>query len=216
MTSRLGPAAPGPAAVESEVLRRFRSFTAVSLRRGTAAEPALDGIRSNERRVNALLAAWSEAAVEVAGEEADAVRNALAPLLTRFRSSLRNTQGNRRSRGAPRATRRAVMAAIDRVADAFLAIDTDTGLIVDANPAAGALLGIARDALFGVKAMAFIPTEKQESWWTELDAMTEGVECRRFKSALQDRSGIAIPVDCTVTRFATRGRTLALILLRPV
>ena len=32
----------------------------------------------------------------------------------------------------------------------------------------------------------------------------------------QDRSGIAIPVDCTVTRFATRGRTLALILLRPV
>ena len=64
--------------------------------------------------------------------------------------------------------------------------------------------------------MAFVPKEKQESWWTELDAMTEGVESRRFKSALQDRSGASISVDCTITRFATRGRTLALILLRPV
>jgi len=216
MTSRLGPAAPGPAAVESEVLRRFRSFAASSLRRGSSAEPALDGIRAHERRVNALLAAWSEAAAEVAGDEAEAVRKALAPLLTRFRSSLRNTQSNRTSRGAPRTTRRAVIAAIDRVADAFLAIDTDDGLIADANPAAGALLGIARDALLGVRAMAFVPAERQENWWTELDAVTEGVESRRFKSALQDRSGTSIPVDCTVTRFATRGRTLALVLLRPV
>ena len=33
MTSRLGPAAPSPAAVEAEVLRRFRSFAAASLKR---------------------------------------------------------------------------------------------------------------------------------------------------------------------------------------
>jgi PAS domain S-box-containing protein len=215
MTSRLGPAAPGAGAVESEVLRRFRSFASASLRRGTTAEPALEGIRAHDRRVNALLTAWSEAAQEVAGDKGESVRKALAPLLTYFRSSLRNTSGNRRSSGAPRTKRRAVTAAIDRVADAFLAIDTDTGMIADANPAAGALLGIARDALLGVQAMAFVPTEKHESWWTQLDAMTEGVESRRFKSALQDRTGTAIPVECTITRFATRGRTLALILLRP-
>jgi PAS domain S-box-containing protein len=216
MTSRLGPAAPGPAAVESEVLRRFRSFAAASLRRGVTAEPALEGIRAHERRVNALLAAWSDAAEEVAGDKGDAVRKALAPLLTYFRSSLRNTQGNRRSSGAPRTNRRAVTAAIDRVADAFLAIDTDSGVIADANPAAGALLGIARDALLGVQAMAFVPTERHDSWWTELDAMTEGVESRRFESALQDRTGASISVECTITRFVTRGRTLALILLRPI
>jgi PAS domain-containing protein len=216
MTSRLGPAAPHPAAVESEVLRRFRSFAAASLRRGTPCAPALEGIRAHERRVNALLAAWSDAAAEVAGDHADVVRDALAPLLTQFRSSLRSTQSSRRASGAPRTNRRAVIAAIDRIADAFLAIDTDTGLIADANPAAGALLGVARDALIGVQAMGFIPTSEHDNWWTQLDAMTEESESQRFESALQDCSGISIPVDCTITRFATRGRTLALVLLRHI
>lgn len=214
MTSRLGPAAPNPAAVEAEVLRRFRSFAAVSLKLGTTREPALDGIRAHERRVNALLTAWSNAAEEVAGDQAETIRNALAPLIAHFRGALRNTSGNRRSRGSPRSNRRVVIAAIDRIADAFLALDTDNGLIVDANPAAGALLGVARDALLGVQAMGFIPTADHESWWTELDAMTEGTESRRFDGTLQDHAGLSIPVDCTMTRFATRGRTLALVLIR--
>ncbi len=207
MTSRLGPAAPNPAAVEAEVLRRFRSFAAVSLKLGKTREPALDGIRAHERRVNALLIAWSNAAEEVAGDQAETIRNALAPLIAHFRGALRNTSGNRRSRGSPRSNRRVVIAAIDRIADAFLALDTDNGLIVDANPAAGALLG--------VQAMGFIPTADHESWWTELDAMTEGTESRRFDGTLQDHAGLSIPVDCTMTRFATRGRTLALVLIRP-
>jgi len=147
MNSQLGPAAPGAAAVESEVLRRFRSFAAASLKRGTTREPALDGIRAHERRVNALLTAWSNAAEEVAGDRAEVIRSALAPLIAHFRSALKNTQGNRRSSGSPRSKRRAVIAAIDRIADAFLALDTDNGTIVDANPAAGAMLGVARDAL---------------------------------------------------------------------
>ncbi len=46
--------------------------------------------------------------------------------------------------------------------------------------------------------------------------MTEESESQRFESALQDCSGISIPVDCTITRFATRGRTLALVLLRHI
>ena len=64
-------------------------------------------------------------------------------------------------------------AAIDRVCDGFLAIDAESGRVVDANPAAGALLGIARDALLGLEARAFVPTEAQPDWWTALDAMTE-------------------------------------------
>ncbi len=215
MAERLGPAAPRPAAVESEVLRRFRSFAASSLKRGTTSDPALDGIRAHERRVNALLAAWSDAAEEVAGEHAQTVRDALAPLITHFRSSLRSTCHARRSRGAPRTTRRAVSAAIDRVADAFLAIDTDTGSIADANPAAGALLGVSRDALLDLDARAFVPPADRERWWTELDALEEGAESRRFSAALHDRAGMPVSLDCTATRFTTRGRTLALILLRP-
>jgi len=196
------------------VLRRFRSFAAASLKRGTTPEPALEGIRTHERRVHALLTAWSNAAEEVAGDQAETVRNALAPLIAHFRGALRNTQGNRRSSGSPRSNRRVVIAAIDRIADAFLALDTDNGAIVDANPAAGALLGVPRDALLGIPAMGFVASADHESWWTELDSMTEGSESRRFDSFLQDHSGLSIPVDCTMTRFATRGRTLALVLIR--
>jgi PAS domain S-box-containing protein len=216
MAVRLGPAAPSPAAAESEVLRRFRSFAAAALKRGTVAEPALDGIKANERRVTALLTAWCEAAADVAGHGSEPLREALQPLVVRFRSSLRTTGGSRRSRGAPRAARRAVTAAIDRVADSFLAVDADSGRIVDANPAAGALLGVARDALLDVEATSFVPTSAQGVWWTHFDAMTEGGEARRFSANLRDVSGSTIPVECTITRFSTRDRTLALMLARPL
>jgi PAS domain-containing protein len=215
MADRLGPARPDPGAAEAEVLRRFRSFAASALQRGSAAEPALDGLRANERRVLALLAAWSQAAAEVAGERGAAVSEALAPLLERFRNAMRSTGTARRASGAPRGSRRAVMAAIDRVCDAFLAIDADSGRVVDANPAAGALLGVARDALLDVDASAFVEAAALPDWSTALEAMTEGAEPRRFPLTLRDRSGVPISVECTATRFATRDRTLALILARP-
>ena len=215
MDSRLGPAAPAPGATESEVLRRFRSYAASCLRRGGSEEPALDGLRVNERRASALLAAWCEAAAEVAGPHAGSVREALHPTLSSFRNALRMTNTGRRKRGAPRAGRRAVIAAIDRISDVFLAIDADSGRIVDANPAAGALLGVARDALIDVAAASFIPAEAQSDWWTQLDAVTEGTEPRRFTASLADKGGTPILVDCTVTRFATRSRTLALVVARP-
>lgn len=216
METRLGPAAPGPAAEESEVLRRFRSFAAAALRRGVTVDPALDGIRAHERRVNALLAAWSDAAAEVAGDHAPTVRDALNPLITRFRASFKGSAESRRKRGAPRSNRRAVTAAIDRIADAFLAIDSGTGLIADANPAAGALLGVDRDALMGVDVMGFVPESEQERWWSELDAVSEGDEARRFPTQLCDRVKTPLPAECSMTRFGTRGRTLALVLVRPV
>jgi PAS domain S-box-containing protein len=214
MCTRLGPAAPGPGAPESEVLRRFRSFAAAALRRGDAAPPSVDGLRANERRAAALLDAWVASAAEVAGESSDLLRSELAPLVQRFRTALVQTSASRRAKGAPR-TRRAVMAAIDRVCDAFLAIDANDGSIVDANPAAGALLGVARDALLGVDGLSFVPEPQRGSWWTELDAMTEGAEPRRFHALLKDAAGNEIPVECSATRFATRNRLLALVVARP-
>jgi PAS domain S-box-containing protein len=214
MCTRLGPAAPGPGAPEAEVLRRFRSFAASALRHGDAATPSVDGLRANERRAAALLDAWVASAAEVAGGSADLLLRELAPLVQRFRSSLVQTTASRRAKGAPR-TRRAVMAAIDRVSDAFLAIDANDGVIVDANPAAGALLGVARDALLGVDGLSFVPEPQRGSWWTELDAMTEGAEPRRFHACLRDAAGNEIRVDCSATRFATRNRLLALVVARP-
>jgi len=214
LSERLGPAAPGPGAPESEVLRRFRSFASSALMRGSADPPALDGLRANERRVGALLDAWVAAAVDLAEREGDRLRSALQPLLDQFHAALRQTAGGRRARGAPR-TRRAVMAAIDRVSDAFLALDADDARIVDANPAAGSLLGVARDALLGVDALSFVPDAQRDGWQVELDAVSEGAEPRRFATRVRDAKGRELPVECSVTRFATRDRTLALVLARP-
>jgi PAS domain-containing protein len=216
MCLSLGPAAPAPADPETEALRRFRSFAASALLRGELSTPALDGLRTNERRVLALLQAWSEAAERVAGARGREVRSALDPLVNHFRVSLRTTGASRRASGAPSSRRRAVSAAIDRVADAFLAIDTDTGRIADANPAAGALLEVARDALLGVDAMSFVPEPSRRHWWDQLDAVAESEEPRCFSAPLVDTRGGALEIEATVTRFNTRGRTLALVLARPV
>jgi PAS domain S-box-containing protein len=215
LAARLG-GAPEAASPETEALRRFRSFAASSLLRGTVQQPSLDGLRADDRRVNALLGAWSEAAAQVAGSEAESVRRALRPLVARFHGALRATTPARSARGAPRASRRAVLAAIDRVADSFLAVDTESGRIVDANPAAGALLGLARDALLECQAERFFAPGQEELWRTEIDALTEGAEPRRVRASVRDVQGSTIPVEASLTRYATRGRVLALLMLRVV
>ncbi len=215
MNARLGPAAPGAGSPESEALRRFRSFLCSALVRGEAPAPALDGLRLNERRVMALIEAWIEAANQKSAASVLGMRREIEPMIERFRLAIRTTSSGRKQKGRPRVTRRAVVAAIDRVADAFLAIDTDTGEIVDANPAAGSLLGVKRDALLGVDSLSFVTQRDHAGWWTELDAMSEDGETRNFGTSLQDASGGPIDVDATVTGFTTRGRVLALLMVRP-
>lgn len=213
--ARLGATAPGAATAETEALRRFRSFAASALLRGRAVEPALDGLRADEEQVSTLLGAWSDAAADVAGRRAEEVREALAPLLTRFRSALRSTTPARQKSGAPRTARRAVMAAIDRIADVFLAVDAVSGRIVDANPAAGALLGTTRDGLLEAELATFLPAAERDRWQLELDAVSEGSEPRRFEAVLRDGGGAVVPVEARATRYVARDRVLALILARP-
>ena len=212
---RPGPGLPAARSAEAEALRRFRSFAALALLHGERAQPSLEGLRVSERRATALLEAWVDAASATAGPDGAAVRAALSPLAMRYRQALRSTASARRAGGAPRpGRRRAVSAAIDRLADIFLAVDTESGTIEDANPAAGALLGTTRDELLGRDAMSFVPEPDRGAWWTQLDAVAEGGEARRFRSALQDTHGNTIQVDASITRFATRRRTLALFVAR--
>jgi len=215
LASQLGEAAPGPGDPEAEALRRFRSFAAAALQRGAASPPSLDGLRVPEARVAPLLEAWCGAAASVAGERGPALRAALEPLVARFRAALRETARARRRSGAPRAGRRAVRAAIDRVADAFLAIDVDARRVVDANPAAGALLGTSRDALLGADAGSLLPEGEHEAWWTHLDALAEGGDARRFRATLRGADGSPLPVEASLTRYAKRAQLLALLLVRP-
>jgi PAS domain S-box-containing protein len=215
MACRLGGTAAPAASPEAEALRRFRSFLLLALTQDEPAAPALEGLRTGERRARRLLEAWLDAAALVAGPDDASLRAALTPLAEQFLRALRETASARRASGAPvPGQRRVVSAAIDRVCDAFLAIDVETGAIADANPAAGSLLGTTRDRLLGADAMAFVPEAAREAWWTQLDAVSEGAEPRRFRGDLQDAGGHALAVDATVTRFATRSRTLALVIAR--
>lgn len=214
---RLGDAMPGAGAPESEALRRFRTFAALALRDGSAPPPALDGLRVHERAFGRLLDAWTGTALDLAGaDRREGLRLALGPLSERFRAALRTTEAARRARGAPRASRRAVIAAIDRIADAFLAVDAGAGTIADANPAAGALLGRHRDQLLGTDALGFVPADLRDQWRARLEAVEEGCEPFRFHSALLDGDGRRVEVEVSVTRSATRERTLALFLARSV
>lgn len=217
LRAELGTALPPDDAPEAEALRRFRSFAAAALAGSRAAEPALEGLRVDARRAERLLGAWMQTAALHAGPgSGPAVRAALEPLVARFALALRSATPARRAAGVPQpGRRRAVAAAIDRVADAFLAVDADTAMIADANPAAGALLGAPREALLGSDAMGFVPEPARALWRAQLDAMLEGGEPRRFRTPLVDSHGRALRVDATVTRYATRARTLALVVARP-
>ena len=215
MHARLGAAAPAASGPEAETLRRFRTFASTALMRGEAPRPVLDGLRPNERRVMALLTCWSEAATELAGPDRAVVATALAPLLDAFRLAIRTTGTKRKTSGRPRATRRAISAAIDRVADLFFALDVDTGEILDANPAAGAALGVARDALIGLEFNAFVPTDTQGPWWTALDSIAEGQENHAFLASMQDREGRSIRLEVSASRYLRSNRTIALVLARP-
>jgi PAS domain S-box-containing protein len=215
MNAKLGPAAPSPASPEAEALRRFRTWSSGALMRGTSAGPNLDGVRVNQRRALALLDAWLESAILLGAERGDAIRSALHPLVDDFALALRTSHDGRKRSGRPRLARRAVSAAIDRVADAFLAIDTDSGAIEDANPAAGALLGVKRDALLGVPATHFVAPAAHADLWSRLDALSEGTDPGHFTTTLVGTSGVAVEVAVSASSFTTRSRTLALLLARP-
>lgn len=214
LIDRLGPAAPRASGPEAEALRRFRTFATTTLMRGCASTPALDGLRPSERRVMALLEAWAQAAADQAGPRGAELRAALADPLDRFRLAVRGTSSGRKSKGSPRVSRRIVTAAIDRISDPFLAIDVHDGTIVDANPAAGAVLGVARDTLLGIELGSFMPEVAGPGWWTALDAIAENSDSERFRARLRDVTGIELELEASATRFTTRGRTLALTLLR--
>ncbi len=163
----------------------------------------------------ALIDAWTRAADHTFADDSIDLRALIEPWTNQFRTAIRTSAGSRKQSGRPRVARRAVAAAIDRVADAFLAVDTDSGEIVDANPAAGSLLGVNRDALLGVDSQQFVPEAERGSWWTELDAMSEDGDTRSFAARLTDVRDSPLEVVATASRFASKGRILALLMLRP-
>ena len=71
------------------------------------------------------------------------------------------------------------------------------------------------DGLLGACALHFLPEPAHDLWWTQLDALAEGGEPRRFRSPVREPGGGTIEVEVSLTRFATRPRPLALAVARP-
>jgi PAS domain-containing protein len=213
---RMGERTPSPASPESEALRRFRSFVATALRRGGGGDvaPALDGLRVDPALAEQALEAWCRAAADVAGARGTELRALLAPLAARFQGSLTGAHVVRSAPRAARAVRRAVAGAIDRVADAFLAIDLDDERVVDANPAASALLRTPRETLVGADARRFVHSDSRITWHDELAELVESDEPRRFRAIWLDALARPMAVEAHVTRYVRRGRVLALVLAR--
>lgn len=217
-----GEAPPAAGSPESEALRRFRSWAAAALRRGGGdAAPALDGVHPDPARALRALEDWCAAAIDVAGPHGAELRGLLAPLTARFEAALTGARvarqvrrGAAAERGA-RPARRAVVGAIDRIADAFLAVDLADGLVVDANPAAAALLRTPRDALLGAPADRFVDADARPVWSDELAELVESDEPRRFRSVWVDALAHPVAIEAHVTRHQlARDRLLALILAR--
>ena len=213
---RCGAELPGPAAPETEALRRFRSFAASSLRRGVAGAPALDGLRVDAVAVARLVEDWCRAAGELAGDRRDDLRERLDPLIARFRSALGGTELAHEAARAPRTPRRAVGGAIDRIADAFLAIDLDGLVVADANPAAAALLRVDRTELVGGDVAKFLAADGRDAWVAALEPLLESATPRRFEATLVDARGDGVRVEVHATRLQSRDRVLALVVARPV
>lgn len=214
LAERLGASMPGVAAPETEALRRFRSFAGARLRREDAGPPALDGLRVDAVATTRLVQGWCRVAEEVAGARGAELRALLDPLAARFQSALVGSEQASEARRAPRTGRRAVSGAIDRIADAFVAVDVDAGTIADLNPAAATLLRVTREELLGRPLIDFCAPAARALWSAELESLLESAAPRRFLTAVVDARGAVHAVEIHATRLATRDRVLALLVAR--
>jgi hypothetical protein len=129
------------------------------------------------------------------------VSEALAPLLERFRNALRSTELARRARGAPRGAGRWWRRST--VCDAFLAIDAESGRVVDANRPPARCSASATRARRGGERLH--RSSRPGGLGDGARAMTEAPSCGASMPPAR-RQRRAIAVDCTATRFATRDR----------
>jgi PAS domain-containing protein len=175
-------------------------------------------VRADPARALRAVQEWCGAAAEVAGPQGAELRSLLAPLAARFEAALfggREARHAARAARAARPARRAVVGAIDRIADAFLAVDLADGTVVDANPAAAALLRTPRDALLGTPAEGFVQPEARGLWRDELAELVESDEPRRFRAVWVDALAHPIAVEAHASRHQpARERVLALVVAR--
>jgi PAS domain S-box-containing protein len=94
-------------------------------------------------------------------------------------------------------------ALFETVAEALLVTDHD-GLVRDANPAAGALLGVSARGLRGKPLAVYVPQEDRAGFRARLVGLGNEGQETRFDLRLQPRMAVPVMVEVSVTRFQPR------------
>ena len=215
---RLGRAEPPPAA-RAEIVRRFRSYCRLASLDLSSAQPSLDGLggTSPEGLENAVTAAVE---VALACGPPPEVGQALTLLQTRFRAGIRHLMRpperpvrKRGRRKLPNAGKR-VRAAIDRINDAYVALNLDTGKIYDLNPAAETLFAADATRLLDRNLEELIQPELLASYQNLQARLDAGEDPGKTEMVFTRTNGEYVPVELTISNHMIAGRRIAIFVAR--
>ncbi len=215
---RMGGAQPTPAA-RAEIIRRFRTYCRLASLDSNAARPSLDGLGGNEP---AALERALSVAVEIAiecGPEPE-VAGALRRMEQQFRAAIRRlmlpVESRKQRKGRrrmPNAGKR-VRAAIDRISDAYVALNLDTGKIFDVNPAAEALLGADVAKLLDQSFEKLIAAQDRQ-FYSDLEARLDaGEDSGPIEIVLERPNGDFVRVECLISLHTIASKRLAIFTAR--
>lgn len=217
---RMGREEPPPE-VRAELIRRFRTFCRLAALDPRVAKPSLDGLGGNRP---AALERAVATAVDVACQCAppEDVARALRDLEGLFRAGIRRTMDlepvleTKKTRGRkrrPNAGKR-VRAAIDRISDAYVAVNLDTGQILDVNPAAESLLGTDAEKLLD-RPFGSLIAPSHRLFFTDLESRLDaGEDGGLFEVALARPDGASVAVELGVAQHTISGHRLAIFTAR--
>ena len=215
---RLDGAEPTPDA-RAEIIRRFRTYCRLASLNTNAARPSLDGLGGNEpAALERALSVAVEIAIECGPEPA--VASALRQMEQQFRAGIRRLmlpverrkqrKGRRRM---PNAGKR-VRSAIDRISDAYLALNLDTGKIFDVNPAAEALLGADAARLLDQSLEKLISPQYRQ-FYADLEARLDaGEDSGPVEIVLERPNGDFVRVECLISQHTIASKRLAIFTAR--
>jgi PAS domain S-box-containing protein len=217
---RLGRAEPAPEA-RLEIVRRFRSFCRLASVDWAMARPSLEGLAGHS--CDGLETAVRIAAESAAGSGLDAEQASLLGALSeRFRAGIRRQlkpEDFEPHVAAPERRKRAnagkrVRAAIDRIDDAYLALNLDDGRIFDLNPAAEALLGAEANALLDRELADWIEPGDRAGYASLEARLDAGESAPPMRLRFRRRDGEAVAGEVSVAGHTIAGRRLAIFVVR--
>ena len=208
-----------PPAARAEIIRRFRSFCRLASLDLSSARPSLDGLAGTSP-------AGLEHAVTTAVDVACAcgpppeIAEALRALETRFRAGIRHLMRppeqrtkKRGRRKVPNAGKR-VRAAIDRINDAYVALNLDTGKIYDVNPAAEILFAADAAKLLNREFEELVEPALLPSYQSLQARLDAGEDPGKTEMVFSRTNGECVPVELTISNHTIAGRRLAIFIAR--